>query len=187
LVRILPRVLLFFVLTFYLYIYSFSEVFFVDASDTTTIRRDLTSIAQVKNLGNSAEHALTWLQREYRNWLIIFNNADDPDLPLRDYLPQCTHANILITSRNAYLREELGPDAYQRISGMTPTDARELLLCGLNANTATDNERVAGAIVKVRLVIVLARHSPKHLLGTWIPGACNNSSEGLYSEVLPTG
>jgi hypothetical protein len=132
-------------------IYSFSDVFFIDASDVTTIETDLISIAQAKRFECTAKAALMWLRSQSHNrWLIIFNNADDPDLPLRDYLPQCSHANILITSRNPNLRDDLAAEAYQKISSMTSADAKQLLLNGLRVKTAVDAEAEAEAIVKVR-------------------------------------
>jgi hypothetical protein len=132
-------------------VYSFSDVFFIDASGAMTIKTDLMSIAQAKNVGRSAECALTWLRGQSQSkWLIIFNNADDPDLPLKDYLPQSIHSNILITSRNPNLRDELAPNAYQKIVGMTSTEASQLLLCGLSAKAAVGGEKAAVAIVKVR-------------------------------------
>jgi hypothetical protein len=115
---------------------------------------DLISIAQAMNPGNGAQRAqraLAWLRLQSQSkWLIIFDSADDPSLLLRNYLPQGAHANILITSRNANLREELTPGVSRKISGMTPIDARELLLRGLNTKTAVDREKAADAIVKVR-------------------------------------
>jgi hypothetical protein len=132
-------------------IYSFSDVFFIDASDVSTIETDLMSISQAKKLDKTVKAALTWLRGQHRSrWLILFNNADDPDLPLRDYLPQCGHANILITSRNPNLRDDLAPEAYQKISAMTLADAKQLLLKGLQVTPSVDAETAAEAIVKVR-------------------------------------
>jgi hypothetical protein len=90
-----------------------ATTFFVDASSSTSIETDLRLISQAKKLDSTAQAALTWLRgQSQRPWLIIFNNADDPELLLRDYLPQCSHANILIASRNHSLQEDLADDAY---------------------------------------------------------------------------
>jgi hypothetical protein len=172
---------------------SFSDIFFIDATDVTTIETDLIAIAQAKKLDKTAKAALAWLRgQSHRRWLILFNNADDPDLPLRDYLPQCGHANILITSRNPNLRDDLAPEAYQKISSMTAADAKHLLLKGLKATASVDAETAADSIVKVRchvLFIVLNSWHPLTAIfpGTWVPRPGHRSSTSLYSKFVPTG
>src|SRR3984957_18633645 len=88
-------------LTLFILLYQrFSDVFFVDASTVETITTDLRSIAVAKGVGNSENDALNWLSRQRKEWLLLFNSADDTMLNLRDYFPRCSHGNILITSRN---------------------------------------------------------------------------------------
>jgi hypothetical protein len=137
------------------YLWRFSEVFFVDASTVETITTDLKSIAVAKGVGDSENDALTCLSRKREEWLLLFNNADDPMLNLRDYFPCCSHGNILITSRNHDIRHHAtGQRSHYKVSGMSESDARRLLLhiAGIGGGEhadETETERLASAIIKV--------------------------------------
>ncbi|KAF8579258.1 FabD/lysophospholipase-like protein [Ramaria rubella] len=58
----------------------FSDVFFIDASNTETINTDFKNIAYAKGVGESLEDTLQWLASQYNEWLLLFNNADDAAL-----------------------------------------------------------------------------------------------------------
>ncbi|KZS93989.1 TPR-like protein, partial [Sistotremastrum niveocremeum HHB9708] len=106
----------------------FSEVFFVDATSPETIRTDMENIARVKcEGGETVEDALRWLADEKKEWLILFNNADDTSLNLSQYFPQCAHGNILITTRNPQLRR-YAPKANHQVADMEPDEAKDLLI-----------------------------------------------------------
>ena len=81
----------------------------------------------------------------------MLDNADDPTLNLRPYLPSCSHGNILITSRN---RDACfyAPQSCQ-VSDMSPEDAGDLLLKTARLAHITETEALATAIVKVTLVM----------------------------------
>jgi hypothetical protein len=134
-------------------------VFFVDASTVETITADLRSIAVTKEIGNSANDALTCLSRKREEWLLLFNNADDTMLDLRDYFPRCPHGNILITSRNHDIRQHaMAQRSHCKVSGLTETEAERLLLdvAGINDDEhADENKILASTIVKVCLVTLI--------------------------------
>ena len=136
-------------------------MFFVDASTVETITTDLRSTAVAKGVGNSENDALSWLSRQRKEWLLLFNNADDTMLNLRDYFPRCSHGNILITSRNYEIRQHAtGQQSHCKVSGMSDTDARRLLLhvTGLGGEEhahETKTERLASAIIKVYTITCL--------------------------------
>jgi hypothetical protein len=141
-------------LTLFILLYQrFSEVFFVDASTVETTTADLRSIAVTKGTGESANDALNWLTRQRKEWLLLFNNADDTMLNLRDYFPPCAHGNILITSRNHDIRQHaMGQGSRCKVSGLTETEAGRLLLdvAGINDDEhANQNKILASTIVKV--------------------------------------
>jgi len=128
-------------------------VFFVDASTVETITTDLRSIAVAKGAGNSENDALNWLSRQREEWLLLFNNADDTMLNLRDYFPRCSRGNILITSRNHDIRQHaLGQRSHFKVSDLTETEAERLLLdvAGINDDEDADQNKIlASTIVKV--------------------------------------
>lgn len=128
----------------------FSDVFFIDASTAQTIRTNLKNIALAKGIGESASDAMDWLTRRREEWLLLFNNADDPKLNLNRFFPSGSHGNILITSRNHEICLHAGHSSY-KVSSMTPEDARKLLLEMIENDNTKETQRLAASIVKVHL------------------------------------
>jgi hypothetical protein len=102
----------------------------------------------VKDSGDSQQDGLLWLTSKVEEWLLFFDNADDPSINLNDFIPQCTHGNIIITSRNpglcVYTR------AHSHVSDMEEEDAVALLLKSAAQEATIGTEQIAREIVKVR-------------------------------------
>ncbi|KAJ7267066.1 hypothetical protein C8J57DRAFT_1228685 [Mycena rebaudengoi] len=126
----------------------FTDVFFLDASTADTLRAGLKNIALTQSIGNDHKDALRWLALYNKEWLLIFDNADDPKLNLFNFFPQSTHGNILITSRNPQLRVH-APDAHHKISDLEEEAAVKLLLVSAAESATSENEMLATEIVKV--------------------------------------
>jgi hypothetical protein len=126
---------------------SFTDRFFLDASTTATINTGLKSIATSKNVGSSSQDALNWLIRTQEDWLLFYDNTDDPNINLNPFLPQCNHGNIIITSRNPGLCVYAG--ANSAVSDIEEGDAMALLLKSAAQDVSPVNERMAAEIVKV--------------------------------------
>ncbi|KAJ7446603.1 hypothetical protein FB451DRAFT_1188696 [Mycena latifolia] len=124
----------------------FTDIFLIDTSTVQTIDVGLKSIATAKGVGDSSQAALQWLQSTKDEWLLFFDNADDPKINLNNYFPQCSHGNIIITSRNPGLR--VYADAHCLVSDMEARDAVDLLLRGAAQGTTDDNKETAARIVK---------------------------------------
>ena len=147
-------------LTLFILLYQrFSEVFFIDASTVVTITADLRSIAITKGIGNSENDALNWLSKQRREWLLLFDSADDMMLNLQDYFPRSARGNILITSRNHDIHQHVtGQQSHCKVSGLTETEAGRLLLdvAGINDDEhADENLILASTIVKVYPVTLI--------------------------------
>ncbi|KAJ7451924.1 P-loop containing nucleoside triphosphate hydrolase protein, partial [Mycena latifolia] len=123
----------------------FSEMFLIDTSTPETIETGLKNIAATKTAGSTAQDALEWLSSQSDEWLLLFDNADDPKINLHKFFPQCTHGNILITSRNPGLRVYAGSHAL--VSDMEETDAGELLLKSAAVATTPANKDIAAEIL----------------------------------------
>ncbi|KAJ7246097.1 hypothetical protein B0H12DRAFT_1187355 [Mycena haematopus] len=132
---------------------SFSETFYIDASTQDTIETGLKNIALMKG-GNTPQDALDWLQKNHDQWLLFFDNADDPKIDLHKFLPLCTHGNIIITSRNPGLSVYAG--LHHHVSGMEETDALELLLKSAAQTDTEPNRKIAAEIVKLLYCLPLA-------------------------------
>ena len=136
----------------------FSDVFYVDASTKETIIADLSQISLAKGLGESEKATLDWLSEQRKEWLLLFDNADDPTLNLLSYFPRCSHGNILITSRN---RDTcIHASQFCQVSDMKPEEARDLLLKHARLEHTNETEALATTIVKVHLFSLLTRSMP---------------------------
>ncbi|KAJ7668844.1 hypothetical protein B0H17DRAFT_219425 [Mycena rosella] len=132
----------------------FTDIFLVDTSTVTTIETGLKNIATTKGVGDSSQDALQWLKSKTDEWLLFFDNADDPKIDLNKYFPQCTHGNILITSRNPGLCVYSG--SHSAVSDMEESDAVNLLLRSAAQDTRDPNKAIAADIVKVLCYLPLA-------------------------------
>ncbi|KAJ6572821.1 P-loop containing nucleoside triphosphate hydrolase protein [Mycena vulgaris] len=132
----------------------FSDVFLIDASTTETIASGLQNIAMARGLGNNSDDALRWLQSKPSDWLLLFDNADDPKLDLNKFLPKCSHGSILLTSRNHGLRVYAGRN--HEVKDMEEVEAEELLLKSAELELTPANRKVAAEIVKVLCYLALA-------------------------------
>jgi hypothetical protein len=132
---------------------SFSDIFLIDTSTIGTIETGLKSIAVAKSSGTAAEDALLWLTTKQEQWLLLFDNADDPKINLNTWLPQCDHGNIIITSRNPELCVYAGSST--QVSDMQETEAVELLIKAAVQKSTPKNIKIAAEIVKVSSCVVL--------------------------------
>ncbi|KAF8195187.1 P-loop containing nucleoside triphosphate hydrolase protein [Mycena galopus ATCC 62051] len=132
----------------------FSNIFFIDTSTVATIDTGLMNIAVMKDSGNSQQDGLLWLTSKVEEWLLFFDNADDPNMDLNDFLPQCNHGNIIITSRNPGLCIYAG--AHSLVSDMEEKDAAALLLKSAAQEVTIHREQIAMEIVKALYCLPLA-------------------------------
>ena len=110
--------------------------------------------------------SLRWLATQsHRNWLLVFDNADNVDLKLKTYFPPCSSGNILITTRNRELRHYTAKDADAEVKGMDLEDAKFLLLVHARAESNVGNNALAETIVKVFLLSLFLKESQVDVLG----------------------
>ncbi|KAJ7468135.1 hypothetical protein FB451DRAFT_955628, partial [Mycena latifolia] len=128
-------------------------IFLIDTSTPETIDTGLKRIAATKTIGDTAQDALDWLRSKQNEWLLFFDNADDPKIDLHNFFPRCKHGNILITSRNPELR---GYGSHSRVSDMEEIDAVELLLRSAAQAITLENKATATEIVKALWYLPLA-------------------------------
>ncbi|KAJ7860828.1 hypothetical protein B0H14DRAFT_3134757 [Mycena olivaceomarginata] len=125
----------------------FTKQFFIDASSQQTLDTAFKNIAIANKIGNSFQDALSWLIMGTEEWMLLFDNADDPIINLFLFFPQCTHGNIIITSRNPRLAVH-GPRSHSKVGNMEETDAIELLLLSAAENNTVETAERASEIVK---------------------------------------
>ena len=90
-------------ITLYLFIVSFSHIFWVDASSEESMEMSLRGISSLSQAAaqNSVDSVLQWISFLQEEWLIVFDNADvPPPEVVEKFIPPGNRGNILITSRN---------------------------------------------------------------------------------------
>ncbi|KAJ7891167.1 P-loop containing nucleoside triphosphate hydrolase protein [Mycena leptocephala] len=125
----------------------FTDIFLIDMSTVGTIDSGLKNIATIKGVGDTCKGALEWLKSEQHEWLLFFDNADDPKIDLNNYFPHCSHGNIIITSRNPGLC--VYTSAHCAVADMEEPDSVDLLLRSAAQDLKDHNKEIAAQIVKV--------------------------------------
>ncbi|KAJ7218543.1 hypothetical protein GGX14DRAFT_304298, partial [Mycena pura] len=74
----------------------------------------------------TAKDALQWFTAQKHEWLLFFDNADEPNIDLNKFFPPCKHGNIIITTRNPGLCVYAGANTH--VDNMEEEDAAVLLL-----------------------------------------------------------
>ncbi|KAJ7857990.1 hypothetical protein B0H13DRAFT_1902056 [Mycena leptocephala] len=108
----------------------FTDEFFLDGSTTETIDASLKNIASVKNVGITSQDALKWLANSQEDWLLLYDNADDPKIDLNRFIPHYAGAHFAV-------------------SDMEETDAVALLLKSAGQDISSAGEKIAAEIVKL--------------------------------------
>ncbi|KPM53459.1 NB-ARC domain protein [Frankia sp. R43] len=135
----------------------YDVVWWIPSERTTQINQALVELAQRLGLGvgqeaNAAVPAVIEALRvgkPFSNWLLIFDNADDPRA-VRDFFPASGTGRILITSRNAQwagAARALEVDVFQR------GESVELLRRRTTSIGEVDADRVAAALGDLPLAI----------------------------------
>ncbi|KAJ7446621.1 hypothetical protein FB451DRAFT_1567828 [Mycena latifolia] len=132
----------------------FTDIFLIDTSTLATIDTGLKNIATAKSVGDSSKDTLQWLTSKQHGWLLFFDNADDPKIDLNNYFPQCSHGNIIITSRNPGLC--VYTTAHCAIADMEEPDSVDLLLRSAGQDPTADNKETAAQIVQTLCCLPLA-------------------------------
>ncbi|RYP45487.1 hypothetical protein DL768_008173 [Monosporascus sp. mg162] len=124
------------------------SVFWVHASNSERFRQSYTSIAQRCRITGHDDPKTsvlplvkTWLQEECRRWLIILDSADDTELffgqsdnasgndaTLAQFLPECSHGALLVTTRNKQAGVKLTKGTHLiEVGRMTEDECQDLL------------------------------------------------------------
>ncbi|KAI9824171.1 MAG: hypothetical protein M1826_007429 [Phylliscum demangeonii] len=132
----------------------FDHIIWIDASSQTTIEQDFKDIAQ-RNSAISGETGsalikatLRWLENMACEWLVIYDNADDPDI-IHWLLQEETEGNVLYTSKNPHMGFSLPREARFAVEEMNQQEAIELLLRFADSDEPSEDiQRLAAEIVE---------------------------------------
>ena len=136
----------------------FWGIFWVDVGTPVTAERDFITIAKL--IGRPVEtvfEALQILANCPQSWLLVLDNADDPDYDYQTYLPSGNHGAVLITSRVAECKQ-YSPDAYDALQGLESQESEELLrkAAGISLDLLSTSGNQAAA---EKVIQLLASHT----------------------------
>ena len=102
-------------------------VFWIDASSEENTENSFASLGQQMGKGATFTGGMYWLSQCTKPWLLVIDNADDPEMDVSKYFPVGGSGHILITTRNPGA-EVYATAGHLRFSGLEPEDAVSLLL-----------------------------------------------------------
>jgi tetratricopeptide (TPR) repeat protein len=106
----------------------FWGIFWIDASSKDNIERGLVKTAAVCGVAGEVNVFRRWLSNLSETWLMIFDNADDPDLDLSRYFPVGARGTTLITTRNPECRHHAPTGSSWELREMAVEEAIVLIL-----------------------------------------------------------
>ena len=106
---------------------SFWGIFWIDCSTKQTIEQGFLKIAQRCKIEEELQSIRSWLSNIPDEWLLIFDNADDPLIDISGYFPTGSRGTILVTTRNPDCKVHQTVGSYE-FAGMRGEEAVDLLL-----------------------------------------------------------
>ena len=86
-------------LTCLIVIFSFWGVFWIDASSRESARHTFSEIAKIGGVESNELAAKNWLSNLQYPWLLLIDNADNPDISVDNFFPGGERGFILVTTR----------------------------------------------------------------------------------------
>ncbi|PBK86678.1 hypothetical protein ARMGADRAFT_476795 [Armillaria gallica] len=99
----------------------FLHVWFFDATSEATLAADFKKLGNAAGINESVDDVQNFLRRMHKDWLLIFDNADDRNVDLSNYIPQCDHGNVIITSRLTEVHQMASPGSHLNFSDLEKT------------------------------------------------------------------
>ena len=102
-------------------------IFWIDASNKENAESSFAYLGQQAGKGATSAAGMHWLSNCSKPWLLVIDNADDPDMDVSNYFPAGGKGHIVVTTRNpgAVVHATVGQIHFR---GMDPEDAITLLL-----------------------------------------------------------
>ena len=129
---------------------SFWGIFWIDASSEETAKQAFIDVGKLCEANaENFEDVKIWLANARHSWLLIIDNADNPEIDYAAFFPSGEKGNIILTTRNPQCRvhatvgcEDLDPLDLQ--------DAQLLLLkaAGMSTSFRKDSQKAAEKVVQ---------------------------------------
>ncbi|KAN0071003.1 TPR-like protein [Elaphomyces granulatus] len=135
----------------------FWGIFWIDASTPMTIQQGFRDIGQRCGLGTEPDIVKQWLSNVQQHWLLIIDNADNPDMDISTIFPVGNRGSILVTTRNPRCTVHASAGSHE-LGEMGLEDGVKLFLRAANLEDASSEliQEEARAIVKTLGFLALA-------------------------------
>ncbi|KAK4446133.1 hypothetical protein QBC34DRAFT_412015 [Podospora aff. communis PSN243] len=102
-------------------------LFWIDCTTEATAEASFSALGQISGKGVEPGAGQLWLSEISDPWLLVLDNANDPDMDLPKFIPASGNGHILITTRNpaAQIHANIGTTKFQ---GLDPEEAVTMLL-----------------------------------------------------------
>lgn len=109
--------------------YSYWGIFWIDASSDKLAKQTFQRIGKIGGKEPNVSAAKSWLTNLKTHWLLIIDNADDPQVKIANYFPEGERGHVLVTTRIPAQRQcGTAGQRFYRFEGLQETDANTLLL-----------------------------------------------------------
>ncbi|PVG01168.1 hypothetical protein CPB86DRAFT_795172 [Serendipita vermifera] len=126
---------------------NFDHVLTIDGSSEASIQADL--VAHVRSIGpdhaeaSLAEALLFLSDHRNQNWLLFIDNADNETWDLSNYIPNCDHGFVLVTTRNQRLGSLASrPEWHIELDVMSLEEALSVLKHGRAFSTSKEEQQL---------------------------------------------
>jgi tetratricopeptide (TPR) repeat protein len=136
-------------------------IFWIDASTDESIQQSFTQVARLLQVDENIESVRRSLANTSQPWLLVFDNADDPNFSLYPHLPTGNRGDIIITSRNPEF-QQYNTVGYKEVGRLSLEDSVLLLhkivygATGLSKQDTEESKRVVQTLGCLALAIVQA-------------------------------
>ena len=118
---------------------SFWGVFWIDGTSDETAKHSYREVARIGGVDENINAAMTWLAGLTYPWLLVIDNADEPDMEVEKYFPGGERGYILVTTRRPTLKR-LGNvgEGFCELGRLDEMEAHDLLLKAAQEKTPWD-------------------------------------------------
>ncbi|KAF8812777.1 hypothetical protein BYT27DRAFT_7086200 [Phlegmacium glaucopus] len=148
---------------------SFSHILWIDASSHESMTMSLKGISSIpaahaSGVDGSVESVLQWISCIKDEWLMVFDNADDPaPEDVAKFFPSGSRGNILITSRNRSMGRIISFENSIHISEMGEADAISLLLNASCLDPAGHVEAARKIVAELGCIPLAVNHAGAYI------------------------
>lgn len=126
-------------------------VFWLDAISNATVDKAYVNIGRrCGRPSSTADDVKSWLACNTNRWLLIIDNADDPEIDYSQHIPRTKNGDVLLTSRNTecLVHQTVGSE---RLEDLESDLARQLLVLhsGVDQTQWEEETKTASAVVNV--------------------------------------